>query len=54
MRLCRLILWLTEKHIEEGLDPKNVRVTILKYLLHHRKHRYELVMNKQNSPAEFI
>ena len=25
------ILWLNEKHIEEGLDPKNLREVIIKY-----------------------
>ena len=37
------ILWLNEKHIEEGLDHKNFREIIRKYHSDHRKHRYELV-----------
>ena len=35
------ILWLNEKHIEEGLDYKNLRVTTVNHLPSHRKHRYE-------------
>ena len=37
------VLRLNEKHIEEELDHKNLRVTTLKCLLNHRKHRYELI-----------
>ena len=37
------ILWLNEKHIEEGLDHKNLKTAISKHLLNHREHRYELV-----------
>ena len=37
------VLRLNQKHIEEELDHKNLRVTTLKYLLNHRKHRYELI-----------
>ena len=36
-------LWLNEKHIEEGLDHKNVQEITIKYHSDHRKHRYELV-----------
>ena len=40
------ILWLNERHIEEGLDHKNfweiAKITI-KYHSDHRKHIYELV-----------
>ena len=44
------ILCLNEKHIEEGLDHKNLRVITVKYPSGYRKHRYELVdMLKQLS-----
>ena len=36
------IVWLNEKHNEEGLDHKYLRATTLKYLSNHRKRRYEL------------
>ena len=36
------VLWLNEKHIEKGLDHKNVRETTIKYHSYYRKHRYEL------------
>ena len=37
------ILWLNKKHIEEGLDHKNLREITTKYHSDYRKHRYELV-----------
>ena len=37
------ILYLNDKHIEEGLDHKNAHEIASKYHLDHRKHRYELV-----------
>ena len=37
------ILWLNEKHIEEGLDYKKLREITTKYNSNHRKHKYELV-----------
>ena len=37
------ILRLNEKHIEKGLDHKNVRLITGKYHPDHRKHRYEPV-----------
>ena len=37
------ILRLNEKHIEKGLDHKNVRRITGKYHPDHRKHRYEPV-----------
>ena len=36
------ILRLSDKHIEEGLDHKNLREIATKYNSNHRKHRYEL------------
>ena len=36
------ILWLNEKHIEEGLDYKNLQMVTVKYLSDPRKQRYEL------------
>ena len=37
------ILWLNEKHIEEGLNHKNLREVSTKQNSNHRKHRYELL-----------
>ena len=34
------ILWLNEKHIEEGLDPKSLGEITVKYHSDHRRHRY--------------
>ena len=34
---------LNEKHVEEGLDHKNLREITTTYNSNHRKHRYELV-----------
>ena len=36
------ILWVNEKHIEEGLNHKNIREITIKYHSDHRKHRYDL------------
>ena len=36
-------MWLTEKHIEEGLDHKKLREIKTKYNSNHRKHRNEPV-----------
>ena len=36
-------MWLNEKHIEEGLDHKNVREITTKYNSNHKEDRYELV-----------
>ena len=44
------ILWLNEKQIEEELDHKNMRVTKVKYLSDHRKHRHELVDAPKKQP----
>ena len=43
------ILWLHEKHIEEGLDHKNLRQSRVKYLSDHTKHRYEREDEKKNN-----
>ena len=48
------ILWLTEKHIEEGLNRKNLRVATVNYLSDHRKYRYELVDEPKNNLTEFL
>ena len=40
------ILWLNERHIEEGLDHKifwEITKITIKYYSDHRKHVYELV-----------
>ena len=34
------ILWLNEKHIEEGLGHKNLQEITIKYHSDHRKHIY--------------
>ena len=36
------VLRLNEKHIEEGLDNKNLREITTKYHSDHRNHRHEL------------
>ena len=36
-------MWLNEKHIEEGLDHKNLREITTKYDSNHSKYRCELV-----------
>ena len=48
------ILWLNKKHIEEGLNHKNLRQITTKYNLNHRKHRYELVEEPKNKSIEFL
>ena len=49
------ILWLNEKHIEEGLDHKNLQEITIKYHSDHRKHRYELVEEpKKQANRTFI
>ena len=47
------ILWLNEKHIEEGLDHKHFLEIVTKYNSNHRKHRYELA-EKKNNAIEFL
>ena len=37
------ILWLNEKHLEEGLDYKRFQEITIKYHSDHRSYRYELV-----------
>ena len=41
-------MWLNKKHIEEGLDYKNVREITIKYYSDHRKHNYDLLKNQSN------
>ena len=48
------ILWLNEKHIEEGLSQKNFQMTTVKYLSDHRKRRYELIDEPKNNPTQFL
>ena len=46
-------MWLNEKHIQEGLDHKNLREITINYHLDHRKHGYELVTEpKKNNPID--
>ena len=44
------ILWLNEKHMEQGLDHKNIRATAVKYPSGHRKNRYELLDEPKKQP----
>ena len=37
------VWWLNEKHIEKGLDHKNLREITTKYNSNHSKHRHELI-----------
>ena len=37
------IFWLNGRHIQEGLDHKNLRGVTTKCNSNHRKHRYELL-----------
>ena len=43
-------MWSNEKHKEESLYQKYLRVTTVKYLSGHRKHRYELVDQPKKQP----
>ena len=47
------ILGLNKKHIEDGLDHKNMPVSTKKYSSNYRKHRYELVDKPKNNPIKF-
>ena len=50
-----MILWLKEKHIEEGLHNKNFREITIKYHSDHRKQRYQLVEQpRKQSNRTFI
>ena len=44
------ILWLNDKHIEEGLDHKILREITIKYNSNHRKHRHKLVGEPKKQP----
>ena len=48
------ILWVNEKHIEEGLDHKNLWLTTVKYLSGSRKHTYNQVDEQKNNSTEFL
>ena len=45
------ILWLNEKHTEEGVDHKQLREITIKYHSNHRKHRYELAEEPHKNNA---
>ena len=47
-------VWLNEKHIEEGQDHKNLRVTGIKYLPDHINHRYGLVDQPKKQPNSSV
>ena len=49
-----VMLWLNEKHIEKGLDQKNVPEITIKYHSNHKKHRYELVEKLKNNAIEIL
>ena len=44
------LLWLNEKHKEEGLDHEKLWVTTVNNLLDHKKHRYELLNEPVKQP----
>ena len=49
------IFWLNEKHIEEGLDHKNLQEITIKYHSNYRKHRYEPVNEpKRNDEIKIL
>ena len=48
------IFWLNEKHVEEGLDRKNLRDITVIYYSDHRKHIYELISDPKNNAIEFL
>ena len=48
------IMRLKEKHIADGSDHKNLRMTIGKFLPKHRKHRYELVDKPKKQPKRIV
>ena len=48
------ILGLNEKHIEEGLDHRNMREIIIRYHSDNRKHRYEIIEELKNNAIEFL
>ena len=43
------IQWLNEKHIEEGLDYKNLQVTTVKYLADHKNIDMNQQMNQKTT-----
>ena len=52
------VLWFNKKHIEEGLDHKNLRVTTVKYFWEHRNDKfrarlgfkqYDVILTKEQS-----
>ena len=42
------ILWLNRKHVEEGLDHKNLRVTTVKYLSDYRNFYTQTTSSQSN------
>ena len=49
------ILWLNEKHIEEGVDNENLRKVTVNYHSDHRKHRGKLTdQPKKKCNRKFI
>ena len=49
-----IILGLNEKHIEKGLDHKNLWEIITKYNSYYGKHRYELVKKPKKKVNGFF
>ena len=48
------IMWSDKRHIEEGLDHKNLLVTTGKYFSHHKKYKYELVDKRKKQPSRIF
>ena len=46
------VLWLNEKHIEEGLDHKYLWVTTVNYLSDYRKGRYNLAVEPKKTTQQ--
>ena len=45
---------MNEKHIEEGLDHKNLREITIKYHSNHRKHTHKLISKSKKEQCNII
>ena len=48
------ILRLNEKHVEKGLDHKNLQQIIIKYQSDHKKHRYNPVEEQKKQVSRIF
>ena len=48
------ILWLNEKHIEEGSNHENLQDIIRKYHSDDKNHRYNLIRKPKNNVVELL